>query len=1377
MFRRLFIITFLSVGGILPSTDLYAEEGWVIRAEGDCPDYTGASAANGTLGVLHWKDPFSVRQIVLNNVFELSESTSVNRAVLGLNPFDVSMSVDGIRVVSYDDWSQTIDMKNAEHTMSFRTADKVNVSYSFMALRNIPHSMLFKVSVSADAPAVIRFDKKISTPEDYCAPRYVHRDFDADGKRMQMQQADARTVNGRHDVSAASMFIFDNESATYRSEDRTASLEFSLKKGDAVEFYIVGSVCTTAEYSDPYSEARREIVYIDRIGPENIIEGHRRKWDELWESDIEIIGDVEAQKAVRLALYSLYSSCREGTGLSVPPMGLSSQGYNGHIFWDTELWMYPPMLMLNQGIARSMIDYRTDRIEAARKKADDYGYKGLMFPWESDSEGQEATPVWAITGPMEHHVTADIAIAAWNYWCVTRDIDWLKSSGWELLKGIADFWTSRVTDNHDGTYSIAGVVGADEYAQNVTDNAFTNGAAKVALQNAVKAAEVCGYEAPESWSRIADGIRILVGKNGVTQEYDGYAGQKIKQADVNLLAYPLGVITDKEQMLKDLLYYEDKVDPVHGPAMTFSTFCVQYARLGDREMATKMFRRCYEPNSRPPFGVFAETPTSCNPYFTTGAGGMLQAILSGFAGLEITDDGIMQRGTMLPLGWERLTVKGVGPDKKTYVISSDTKYSSQTFKWIEDAVFEGNDHATALSVDEIVTTCLSKDGKPLGWKRRNDISSYGVYTGASMFETALYNMAVDELVNNIEADGTLRTGLLWGGVWTRDVSYSSLLALAYMCPEQVKNSLEVKIDKMERIVQDTGTGGSWPCSTDRIVWALSAWEVYLATGDIEWLEKAYNVVRNSLDADFKVAFDERTGLFRGESSFIDWREQSYPAWMEPADIYMSECLGTNAVFYRALTIAERMASILGHRKQAQAYASKAAALKDAINENLWLEDEGFYASFLYGRDNLVLSGRSETLGESLCVLFGIADDGRAAESMSSMHVGEYGPPIFSPQIASQGNYHNNAVWPFVTSFWGKAAIKAGNESALMRALACNVRTAALYATNYENYSYDTGNPYTTHLNSPNMLWGLSGFMGLFHKAFFGIEFTQTGIMFHPFVPSALCGERTLEAFPYRDMLLDIKVTGSGNQVESFKLDGKRSKPFVPASLKGRHQIEIVMTGEHPFSSVNDVGYIAAPEYPVVRFESGQLEWEPVEGASVYRILHDGEFVGEVSVCEFVPDEKGEYIVVAVSQDGICSFVSEPLRILDDSMSYEMAVDVKLTDEQGEQVTLIFEAPESGWYVLEWEYANGNGEIGQQNSCATRQLYVDGLDSGAVVFPQRGMGNWKSYGWSSRSKVFLDKGIHRLSLCYRPENINMNIDRDSAYIRTFRAISSQPRRGT
>ena len=397
------------------------------------------------------------------------------------------------------------------------------------------------------------------------------------------------------------------------------------------------------------------------------MDGHRKLWNELWEGDIMIEGDDEAQRAVRFALYNLYSNARKGSRLSISPFGLSAQGYNGHIFWDTEFWMYPPMLFMNQGIARTMMDYRTDRLEAACQRALSYGYDGAMFPWESDDAGEESCPTWALTGAFEHHITADIAIAAWNYYCMSGDKRWLREEGFPLMEKVAEFWVSRVEkNNEDGSYSIRNVVCADEYAEGVDDNAFTNGAAMRALQDAAKAAAVCGVKAPAIWKEIASKLRIPKFENGVTMEYEGYNGQAIKQADANLLVYPLNLITRPEEIRKDLEYYEDKIDKT-GPAMSFSVLALQYARLGEGDKAYELFVQSFRPNQLPPFGVISEGAGGTNPYFVTGAGGLLQTVINGFCGLEVTDNGIKQLFSKLPKHWKKLTITGVGPDRKTYV--------------------------------------------------------------------------------------------------------------------------------------------------------------------------------------------------------------------------------------------------------------------------------------------------------------------------------------------------------------------------------------------------------------------------------------------------------------------------------------------------------------------------------------------------------------------------------------------------------------------------------------------------------------------------------------------------------------------------------------
>jgi len=225
-----------------------------------------------------------------------------------------------------------------------------------------------------------------------------------------------------------------------------------------------------------------------------------------------------------------------------------------------------------------------------------------------------------------------------------------------------------VERNGTGHYDIKDVVAADEWAENVDNDAFTNAAAKANLQCAGAAADILGLKANPDWQVVAQNIPILKFPDGTTKEFASYTGEGIKQADVNLLAYPLKTITDPAQIKKDLEYYEKRVPNEGTPAMTQGIFALLYARLGNMEKAYHFFKDAYEPNLNPPFRVIAETKGGTNPYFATGAGGILQSLLMGFGGLDITPAGIIQVGSKLPSNWKSLTITGVGPDKKIYTV-------------------------------------------------------------------------------------------------------------------------------------------------------------------------------------------------------------------------------------------------------------------------------------------------------------------------------------------------------------------------------------------------------------------------------------------------------------------------------------------------------------------------------------------------------------------------------------------------------------------------------------------------------------------------------------------------------------------------------------
>lgn len=691
-------------------------------------------------------------------------------------------------------------------------------------------------------------------------------------------------------------------------------------------------------------------------------------------------------------------------------------------------------------------------------------------------------------------------------------------------------------------------------------------------------------------------------------------------------------------------------------------------------------------------------------------------------------------------------------------------YENDNFVWYADRVCQDHCTGRALSAEEIIS---DYDGGRR-WRQRNDIDSFGHYDAPTLLETALCNMAVDELVNNIEADSTLRTGALWEGVWTRDVSYSALLSLAGVVPQYVRRSLECKIDRLGRIVQDTGTGGSWPCSSDRQIWALAAWQIYVVTGDRAWLEECYGVIRRSLEDDFAAVFNPQTGLFCGETSFVDWRDQSYPHWMQPADIYRSEALSTNAVYYGVLRMMSRAASILGFGEDSAAYADRAVNLKKAVNEHFWMEDKGYYGNYLYGRYHIMLSPRSDTLGESLAILMGLADERQAGRILSSMPQSPFGPTIFAPQICDRESYHNNAVWPFVTAFWGRAAAAADNAGAMLYAFAANVRAAALFATNQENMVASTGD-IATLLNSPNMLWSLSGFLGTVRHTLLGIEYAEHGVRFAPFVPQPLGGERSLKGFRYRNMTLDIAVRGTGNRIRSFKLDGVECEPFVDASVCGKHKIEMELCGSFRHSKPPVLQpSSAAPATPAnLHIEERMLVWEPVDGAVEYEVLRNGDALSAVVRCAYPVEQCGEYAVIAVDAQRTKSFASEPLHVYDGERIVEKHADAHLDRKYGRQFATEVRVPVEGLFAIEWLYSNGNGGITDRNRCSTRTLFVDGEACGVSVFPQRGADDWETSGWSNARIVRLSAGEHLIELQMLPCNENMNIDINTVSLRSLR----------
>lgn len=576
--------------------------------------YSPPMVGNGWLGAVMDTSGLKPGKVFVADGIRKGGRHGVSSIVPSVSPVNLQIFVDGRPFVAAQ-WEQKLQMDSA--FVETRLSDKyISASIRYRVLRSMRNAMLANVEIRAKKACEVKIVNAIEGAKQ------------SEVRRVWCREGGVGVMHGSNTVGDVEM----EAAATFLntdgfSHDADGEISIRLNKGERVGCAIVGVVCTSASYSDPWNEAERQAIYALGQGSENLIDRHNDMWKNLWQGRVTVAGDAWLQSVADACVYNLYSNIEDDGDRSVAPMGLTSDKYYGHVFWDADTWILPVLVKIRPSMAKSMLEFRYKGLETARVNARAHGYKGAMFPWEADGKGEESTPTFALTGPMEHHITADVANAAWLYYKETGDKEWLLRRGFPIIKDCADFWVSRADDNGDGSYSIRNVVGADEYAEGVDDNAFTNGAAKRALEAAVLAAEELGVKSEQEWKTVADGLRFHYDENGVVDEYEGYAGQMIKQADAVLLAYPLELITNPSDVKRLLDRYDKVLDLEHGPAMSHALMAVNYRRMGDEKRWREMLMRGLLPYLRGPFLNISETPSNNETYFLTGAGAVLQALM------------------------------------------------------------------------------------------------------------------------------------------------------------------------------------------------------------------------------------------------------------------------------------------------------------------------------------------------------------------------------------------------------------------------------------------------------------------------------------------------------------------------------------------------------------------------------------------------------------------------------------------------------------------------------------------------------------------------------------------------------------------------------
>ena len=351
---------------------------WTVKAAKiDPSNYYGITVGNGVLGIVSSPEPFRIKDVVLNGAYDQYGRGRVSNFLRSFNFLNMYLEIDNRRLGAADvtNMQQQLDMRHAAFSTSFDYKDAAAVSYSYYALRHLPYCGMIDVTITPKKDIEISAASVMEAPDALKDVQNYYNEIDRPHTTISLLSSTAKSPTGKLLFASSTSFLFTE---AHGSEPRIIHemwdnnmhlMKFRkrLKAGEIYKFSIAGSSISSAQHDDPLNEAERYTIFCKLEGHDRLIKFHNKAWDDLWKSDIIIDGDDDAQLAVRSALYHLYSFVREGTSYSPSPMGLSGLGYNGHVFWDTEIWMYPAILALHPEIAKSMVEYRYQRLAAAKQ--------------------------------------------------------------------------------------------------------------------------------------------------------------------------------------------------------------------------------------------------------------------------------------------------------------------------------------------------------------------------------------------------------------------------------------------------------------------------------------------------------------------------------------------------------------------------------------------------------------------------------------------------------------------------------------------------------------------------------------------------------------------------------------------------------------------------------------------------------------------------------------------------------------------------------------------------------------------------------------------------------------------------------------------------
>lgn len=585
------------------------------------------------------------------------------------------------------------------------------------------HSILMKYSVTAQAEGKLNIYTGIDgVVWDINGPHYDQIAYSIEENTL---VSDALTHENKDNVCVCEKIKYDFEAEEEKVDDdnkllRKISIDAS-RDSTYIIYKFIG-IYTSKDCNNPLDKAKKLVNELVNKNYSDLLKEQKNEWDKLWNiSEVIINGDDTAMEALNYSLYHLHCIApRHSESLSIAARGLSGQTYKGAIFWDTEMFMLDFFLNTEPEVAKTLMKYRIDTLEGARKKAKSYGNKGAFYAWESQEGGYDACSDYNVTDvftgrPMrtffkdkQIHISSAIVYGIMKYVKQTGNYDLLIEGGCKVIIECAEFYHDLLLSKVDvDVYELRDVIGPDEYHERVNNNAYTNRMAKFTFESAIKVIRMAKdgnwevvkeYELDELESKFTDAADKLYipkpdNKTSIISQFDGYESLEdiaidklkkrllnekeywggaygiashtkvIKQADVITMLNLFHEEYSKDIMLKNWEYYEPRTE--HGSSLSACMYALVACKCGMPNKAYPFFLKSTLPD------ILGEGKQWAGLIYIGGthpasSGGAYMTAIEGFAGIYF-EDGVVKAKPCMPAKWKSLSFK-ISYLKKLYKV-------------------------------------------------------------------------------------------------------------------------------------------------------------------------------------------------------------------------------------------------------------------------------------------------------------------------------------------------------------------------------------------------------------------------------------------------------------------------------------------------------------------------------------------------------------------------------------------------------------------------------------------------------------------------------------------------------------------------------------